>query len=622
MNREEFQYLDTVRNIVDCGIPSNDRTGVGTKYLIGQTFKYDLSENKIPIWTTRKIPWKNQVWELIWFLRGQTDVKWLQDRGVNIWNSWVKEDGTIGPGYGKQWRRWETFNTSHSVYSSISNQQFHPKKTIDQFSLLIEGIKQNPDSRRHLVTLWNPADVNDCVLPPCFAPGTLILTQDGYKTVEEIKIEDKIYDADLNLQNINKIYQTPFNGNGVSVKTRYKNQNLISTENHPFLVKNFGYKQAKDLKLGDYLGIPRNKNSNVPEFLYERKYYKNTVIKKWQPNENDFFMMGYFLGDGWAMKNNRISFSINNRDVGFLLPKLRESIKISKKPTKKNLSCHIYETKSLKWYEVLKQFGKGAKNKKIPNWILDAPIELIKSFIEGYKAADGCNRNLEERYTTISKNIAFGLQLLYAKIGKILSVSFRKRKPTCVIEGRTVNQNHLFELSSSSFFKKNYAIVDDNYIWIEVVGIEKITINDNVYNFDVNNTHTYTANNIANHNCHGDIIQFIVEDKKYLHCFQYQRSADFILGYTPWQYALLTNMVGRLTNLEPKSLTVTVGNCHVYNNQLEGINTLLTRSPKPFPALTMSPDIKTVEDIENSILDDYKLVGYEPDSFIKFPIAV
>lgn len=96
---EEEEFLSTVKNIYENGFEVPDRTGVGTRTIPGVFLKYDLRDNKLPIWTTRKIKWENQFWELIWFLRGDTKVKWLQDRGVNIWNSWVKWDGTIGPGY-------------------------------------------------------------------------------------------------------------------------------------------------------------------------------------------------------------------------------------------------------------------------------------------------------------------------------------------------------------------------------------------------------------------------------------------------------------------------------------------------------------------------------------------
>lgn len=274
INKEEEEYLSLLKNIHENGISSSDRTGVGTKYLIGQTLKYDLSNNKIPIWTSRKINWANQVWELIWFLKGRTDVKWLQDRGIKIWDSWVKQDGTIGPGYGKQWRRWDVQDGGSSY--------------IDQFCRIVEQIKTNPESRRHIVSLWNVGEVDECILPPC----------------------------------------------------------------------------------------------------------------------------------------------------------------------------------------------------------------------------------------------------------------------------------------------------------------------------------------------HGDIIQFIVEDKKYLHCIQYQRSADMILGFCPWQYALLTNIIAQLTNLEPKSLTVTIGNAHIYNNQIDGLNQQLLRKPTEFPKLDIVKNLVSIEDVENSVLDDYKLIDYVHQPFIKFPIAI
>lgn len=267
MNLEEQYYLNNLSKILSEGISSDDRTGVGTKFLISQKFDYNISDGKIPIWTTRKVPWKNQVIELLWFINGRTDVKWLQDRGITIWNSWTKDDGTIGPGYGKQYR---------------------DCNGIDQFVKLIEGIKKTPESRRHIISLYNVADMEECVLP-----------------------------------------------------------------------------------------------------------------------------------------------------------------------------C-----------------------------------------------------------------------------------------------------------------------------------------------------------------CHGLVIQFIVEKKEFLHCVYYQRSADFCLGFCPWQYALLTNIIGRLTNLKPKSLSAIIGNNHVYLNQIEAAEKQLERIPTKFPVLNMNPNIKTISDVESSSLDDYPLANYTPQSFIKFPISV
>lgn len=167
MNKEETEFLEVARRILNDGIETTDRTGVGVKFIPGVSLKYDLTNNKLPLWTTRKIKWENQWIELIWFLRGQTDVKYLTDRGVNIWNSWTKSDGTIGPGYGKQWRSWDRFIDKSYVGVHGEERNYKLNQPIDQFSNLIEGIKNNPASRRHIVSLWNPVDVNECALPPC-----------------------------------------------------------------------------------------------------------------------------------------------------------------------------------------------------------------------------------------------------------------------------------------------------------------------------------------------------------------------------------------------------------------------------------------------------------------------
>lgn len=172
MNLEEQIFLDTANNIIQNGIDSNDRTGVGTKYLFSQKFDYDISNGKIPIWTTRKINWKNQVVELIWFVRGDTNTNYLKERGVNIWDSWTDEQGSVGPIYGKQLRAWETADHKEYTFSDskITTEKYYKPKKIDQLQTLINNIKTNPESRRHIITLWNAGLHNELqkpYLPPC-----------------------------------------------------------------------------------------------------------------------------------------------------------------------------------------------------------------------------------------------------------------------------------------------------------------------------------------------------------------------------------------------------------------------------------------------------------------------
>lgn len=146
------QYLDLMRHVRDHGVDKSDRTGTGTRSVFGYQMRFDLNAG-FPLVTTKKCHLKSIIHELLWFLQGDTNIKYLQDNGVRIWDEWADENGDLGPVYGYQWRNWPTPNG----------------ESIDQISKLIAMIQNNPDSRRLIVSAWNPALVDDMALPPCHA---------------------------------------------------------------------------------------------------------------------------------------------------------------------------------------------------------------------------------------------------------------------------------------------------------------------------------------------------------------------------------------------------------------------------------------------------------------------
>lgn len=146
------QYLDLMQEILDKGAQKTDRTGTGTLSVFGRQLRFDLSEG-FPLVTTKKLHLRSIIYELLWFLKGDTNIKYLKDNGVSIWDEWADENGDLGPVYGSQWRSWPAPDG----------------RKIDQITQVLNQIKTKPDSRRHIVSAWNPAEVDSMALPPCHA---------------------------------------------------------------------------------------------------------------------------------------------------------------------------------------------------------------------------------------------------------------------------------------------------------------------------------------------------------------------------------------------------------------------------------------------------------------------
>jgi thymidylate synthase len=144
------QYTDLLKDILENGVQRGDRTGTGTISVFGRQMRFDLSEG-FPVLTTKKLHLRSIIHELLWFLKGETNIQYLKDNKVRIWDAWADENGELGPVYGKQWRKWETADG----------------RVIDQIVKVVDSLKNKPNSRRHIVTAWNPSDVDEMALPPC-----------------------------------------------------------------------------------------------------------------------------------------------------------------------------------------------------------------------------------------------------------------------------------------------------------------------------------------------------------------------------------------------------------------------------------------------------------------------
>jgi thymidylate synthase/intein/homing endonuclease len=666
-----------------------------------------------PLLTTKKMYMKGIITELLWFLRGDTSIKYLVDNDCHIWDgdcyqSYLKKHkhairtegnrseiaieslekqliytqeefidkiktdgefadkwGSLGKIYGHQWRRWETTNVRRRKFEEMYNMSDDSivveKNTIDQISILINDLKTNPDSRRLMVNAWNVADVENgsMVLPPCFSEDMMVCCIDGYRKISELTINDLVLTEDGSYQKVYDLHETSYNGELLNIKIHGNNKIISVTPNHPFLIKKKGYITASEIDKDDYVGIPINKNQIVPSFdtVIKDNQYSEKLVTTILDDIDYWFLMGYYMGDGWLINSKEeVCFSINNNQVDEILPRLKKIIGLAKL-NNSGKNCTKYVGKKKQVFEILSKFGKYAEGKFIPQFVHDAPKYLIDEFIKGYLMADGCITKDGVSYTTVSENIAFGLQLLYTKLGVKASVFYQKRLNKKIIEGREVNQKNTFSINvyKQKNNSKNY-IFDENYLWLKITNITSDYKDCFVYNISTENNHTYNVYNVINHNCHYGFQMYTRElsiselnilynkrrgigeiDTKYtvgtviakdptiprrtISLMWNQRSVDTGLGlsFNIASYSLLLMMIAKQVNMVPDELIGNLGDVHLYLNHIEPIKEQLTREPYELPTVKISD--RVVNDISEYTLDDIILENYQSHPAIKMPLS-
>jgi dihydrofolate reductase/thymidylate synthase len=618
-NVQESQYLNLLCHVAENGRYVDDRTNVGTlSSFDGHQLKFDIS-SCFPLLTTKRVFFRGVAEELFFFLSGMTNVKILQDKKITIWDgnssrSYLdsigqshRAEGDLGKFYGFQWRHWG------ADYKDCTHD--YTGKGFDQIKMVTDLIKNDPKSRRILLSAWNPADLKETCLPPCFVKGTNVLTESGYKLIENVTMEDKLMSHLGEYRKINQIYITPYKKELYEIGIKYKDKPIICTPDHPFYVKKIGqlpqWVPANQLSQEHYVSM-KTIHPLVDESGYDEKSLPFT-------DESYFLLIGYYFANGKIDKENKCSLIINIKpthvgafvQIGWQL---------------EHIEGDNYRLIDTILVNIIKTHFTKNNEKHIPGWMIKSPKRFIKNFIDGFVHVSATMDNESKSDYLIvvdNRQVALSIQHMYMSslliyvdiVGNIDSNGY-----TIIVHKEPENLD------------KTHPDVNNDYTWFPITDIKVTRTSQfaddtgcnetiDVYNFDVDIDHTYIVDNCCVHNCHV-MYQFNVDsDGKTLSCSMYQRSADLFLGipFNIASTALLTYLIAKTCGLKPNKIIMTLGDAHVYLNHLNQIHEQIARIPRKFPKLNIT---KTLDNLEDYKFSDLELIGYDPHGKLEGTMAV
>ncbi len=588
-NKSENKYISLINKILIKGIFRNDRTNDGTLSLFGKRIKYDVRNNKIPLFTTKYTWFKGVVEELLFFIKGETNTKLLENKKVNIWKGNTSrefldnrglqhyDEGDMGAAYGFLLRHWgaEYINCN----TNYENQGY------DQLKYIINEIKNNPTSRRILYSYWNPSYEKQQAIPSCFTSDTLVLTNKGYKKIQDIKPGDHVISHSLKSRKVLNKQEKLFKNNMVYLYHELSNIPIMTTKEHPFLINNMMYVKANDITTDDSLTIK----------LVDTKY---TIIS------DMFYIYGYFYKN--YNNSNCIVYIYNETSLNNInkiltnngYKKLKSNYLYEYIVTDINLVYKInYMINESNFYKILINFN----------------ITNIKYFMNGYYDASlTCFYFFNDKFISvidlINKSDEYNLFEYSYQRALFLQYITLYTSETLYIKKIIYNNSDVYQLVK---IKNNLrSIMDGNTVLPNIVNKKYIKRKTIVYNLEVDFDNTYIVENMIVHNC-AIITQFYCDTiNNELNCQFYNRSCDVALGlpFNVASAAVLLNILCYYTGYKPGEIIHVIGDAHIYKSHIESIKEHFKRDAYTYPILMINnTNIKKIEDLT---YEDFTLIKY------------